>query len=106
MFIAVVPVTRTDESVSALTCAPASRMPWTRSSVVTDDGLESGTTVIVAVSPSLLKLAGVTVVTSLRALILSVTVVTSAFGVLLSFASTTTISGPLKPGPKPSDSRS
>lgn len=81
-------------------------MACTRSSVWVEDGLEFGITVIVAVSPALLKAAGVTVTTSLSPLIPSVTVATAAFGSSLFSASTTIISGPLKPGPKPSDSRS
>lgn len=74
--------------------------------MVTDDGLESGTTVIVAVSPALLNMAGLTETTSSRVLILSVTVVAAALGASLFLASTTIISGPLKPGPKPSARRS
>lgn len=81
-------------------------MVWTRSSVVTEDGFESGITVIIAVSPALLGAAGLTLTTPLRSLISSCTSVNAALGASLAFASTTTISGPLKPGPKPSESRS
>ncbi|CAM5559691.1 hypothetical protein STENM223S_05420 [Streptomyces tendae] len=81
-------------------------MACTRSSVCTEDGLESGTTVIVAVSPPLLGAGGVAATTPSRPLICFSTSVKASFGASLPFASTTTISGPLKPGPKPSESRS
>ncbi|CAM5434458.1 hypothetical protein SALBM311S_04730 [Streptomyces alboniger] len=54
----------------------------------------------------LVERPGVTVTTSLRPLTPSVTAVAAVLGSSLFLASTTIIRGPLKPGPKPSDSRS
>ncbi len=63
MFIAVAPVTSTSAPVSLLMSAPASRMAWTTFSVSVELGRSFGMTVMVAASPALLNVAGVTAAT-------------------------------------------
>ena len=84
----------------------SARIAWTRSSVATDDGPVPGTTVMMARSlPA--SSTGVATVTTLASVRSCAAVVSAACcGSLTPVRSATTVSGPLKPGPKPVVSRS
>ncbi|CAM5523585.1 hypothetical protein SCHAM137S_01876 [Streptomyces chartreusis] len=106
MFIAVVPVTSKVAPVSASVAGRSSRMVVTRSFVFSSVGAVDGTTEKTAVSPASLKRAGETDTTPSVPAISSETVVTAPLASLSPLASTTTVSGPLKPGPNASASAS
>ncbi len=106
MFIAVVPLTRTVAPVADFRPAASPRMACTMSLVSASLGPVAGIALSRAVSPALLNIGGVTVTTPGRPETFLATSFAAAFGSVTPLASTRTVSGPLKPGPKPSESRS
>ncbi len=103
MFIAVGPLTSTVAPVADLRPGALSRMAWTRSVVAASLGPVAGIAVTRAVSPAWLKAAGVTATTPGRPFTASATCWAAPFGSGTPLVSTSRVSGPLKPGPKPSE---
>ncbi|PTM92940.1 hypothetical protein C7821_10868 [Streptomyces sp. VMFN-G11Ma] len=101
MFRAVVPVTLKSAPVADSTALRSLRMVCTRSRVCRLVGAVDGTAEIAAVSFALLNRAGETETTPFVAANFAETADTAAFGSSACLASTTTVNGPLKPGPKP-----
>jgi len=101
MFSAVVPVTSKVAPVPASVSGRWSRMVWTRSSVFSLVGALADTAENTAVSPAPLNRGVETETTPGVALMRCSIVPTAACGSSAPCASTTMVSGPLKPGPKP-----
>ncbi|CAM5734171.1 hypothetical protein SALBM311S_02784 [Streptomyces alboniger] len=106
MFSAVLPVTSKVAPVLDSTPGRSPRIVVTRALVLSSVGAVDGTTEKTAVSPASLNRDGETDTTPLVAPISFATVSAAPFGSESPLASTTTVSGPLKPGPKPSASAS
>ncbi len=103
MSIAVWPVISTSPAVCSSRPPARARRLWTRSSVFLSAGPVVGTTLRMAVSPASLATAGETEATPST---LARALPTVSPAALASLALTVTISGPLKPAPKDSDSMS
>jgi hypothetical protein len=106
MFIAVLPVTSKLAPVPDSMPGRSPRMVVTRFLVFSSVGAVDGTTEKTAVSPASLKRAGETDTTPLVAPISLAISSAALLGSAAPLPSTTTVSGPLKPGPKPSASAS
>jgi hypothetical protein len=106
MFSAVVPVTRMPAPVPASMPETSSRSVCTRSLVSPLVGAVCGTAVRTAVSLFRLRTGSPTEATPSTPRTVLTTRSVAALGSADFDVSTTTVNGPLKPGPKPSDSRS
>jgi hypothetical protein len=106
MVIAVWPVTPTVMPVCVLMAGAAARMALTSRTVSTLLGALFGMTFRIAVSPAALNTAGGTRSTSSSLVMSLATVCAAVLASLVPDASSTTVNGPLKPGPKPAASRS